>query len=506
MDVSTETGGGVIPPPAEVANGAAHRGRPAPDVEVSDLKKAFGSNLVLKGITLTIRSGEFIGLMGPNGAGKSTLLKILAGVYGSTSGEIRLGGQPVASLAGHPEVGFIHQDLGLAEGLTIAENMSLGAPMKKRFGPILNKRAEREEAARALSGVGLDLPVSTMLGGLTAGEKTLVAVARLFSRGARILIVDETTSTLPPTEASQLIRSLATAAGNGATVIMVSHKLHEILHATDRVVALVDGEIVHDEPTQGLDRPALVRMLMQHEAAGAVTAGPSAAGPTGGLIELRDVQVGKLSPINLTLNAGEVAGISGLVGSGLHDIAYVVNGNLKPKRGQVVLLRPGLKRALVPPHRESQGCFGALTVRENMAISALPRWRSLGRILNRRRERLDCERIIHELAVQPRSLDGPFDILSGGNKQKVIFGRALLGHPDVYVLCEPTRGVDVATRSEIYRLIRGLAEDGAAVLVASSDAEDLFSVCDKSANIVGSSLQPFRTVADLDTSEMELMV
>jgi ribose transport system ATP-binding protein len=506
MCVSTEAGGGITPPPAEAVRGAVQGGRPAPDVEVSDLKKAFGANRVLKGINLTIRGGEFVGLMGPNGAGKSTLLKILAGVYSATSGEIRLGAESVTSLAGNPAVGFIHQDLGLAEGLTIAENMSLGAPLKKLLGPILNKRAERDEATRALRRVGLDRDVNTMLRELTAGEKALVAIARLFDRGAQILIVDETTSTLSATEANRLISSLATAVENGATVVMVSHKLHEILDATERVVVLVDGAIVADEPTKGLDRAALVEMLMQQESSGPIPTGSAAEGPTEGLIELRDVQVGKLDPINLTLHAGEIVGISGLVGSGLHDIAYAVNGNLKPKHGHVLLLRPDLKRALVPPHRETQGCFGALTVRENMAIAALPRWRSLGSVLNRRRERLDCEKIMRELSVQPPSLDQPFDVLSGGNKQKVIFGRALLRHPDVYILCEPTRGVDVATRSEIYRLIRGLAKDGAAVLVASSDAEDLLSVCDKSANIVGSTLRPFRHTAELDVSEMELMV
>ena len=478
----------------------------ADDVEVLNLTKAFGSNRALKGINLTIRGGEFVGLMGPNGAGKSTLLKILAGVYSATSGEIRLGARSVPSLGGNPGVGFIHQDLGLAEGLTIAENMSLGAPPKRLVGPILNKRAEREEATRALTRVGLARDVNTMLSELTAGEKALVAIARLFGRGAQILIVDETTSTLSPPEANRLITSLAAAAKNGVTVVVVSHKLHEILEATERVVVLIDGAIVADEPTKGLDRAALVELLRQQETAGSVHTGSTAEGSAEDLIELRDVQVGKLDPINLTLKAGEVVGISGMVASGLHEIAYAVNGNLKPKHGRVVLLRPGLKRALVPPHRETQGCFGGLSVRENMAVAALPRWRSLSRILNRRRETLDCETMVRDLSVQPPELDQHFDVLSGGNKQKVIFGRALLRQPDVYVLCEPTRGVDVGTRSEIYRLIRGLANNGAAVLVASSDAEDLLSVCDKSAIIVGNTLRPFRPTAELDASEMELMV
>jgi ribose transport system ATP-binding protein len=190
----------------------------------------------------------------------------------------------------------------------------------------------------------------------------------------------------------------------------------------------------------------------------------------------------------------------------LHDIAFAMVGNLVPDAGEVVLSRRDLRLALVPPHRESQGGFNELTVRENMALSALPSWRRLRSLLDPRPEREECATIMRQLGVTPNSLDVPFEVLSGGNKQKVIFGRALLKHPDVYVLCEPTRGVDVGTRSEIYRLIRSLAANGAAVLVASSDAEDLFCVCDRAALIVNGSLQPFRPVSELTPAELELMV
>jgi ribose transport system ATP-binding protein len=476
------------------------------DLEISKLGKSFGSNQVLKDVSLSIGCGEFVGLMGPNGAGKSTLIKILAGVYEASSGEIRLGDKRVRSLADTPDVAFIHQDLGVADGLTIAENMSLGAAPKKLFGPILNKRAERDETRQALARVGLDLPVDLLLGDLTAGEKTLVAVARVFDRGARILVIDETTSTLPPADSERVIKSLSLAAHNGATVIMVTHKLSEILRATDRVVVLIDGELVQDAPTDGLDRQALVRMLMQHDTETPEGTRRPEVDPDQALVELRDVKVGKLAGVNLTINAGEVVGISGLPGSGLHDIALAVNGSIKPDGGQVVLLKPRLKRALVPPHRESQGGFGELTVRENMAISALSRWRTLGRLLDPRGEKSDCTSISGQLNVQPRSLDIPYEVLSGGNKQKVIFGRALLRQPDVYVLCEPTRGVDIGTRAEIYRLIRNLAADGAGVLIASSDAEDLFSVCDRVALVTDRSLQRLRPVSELTSSELERMV
>jgi ribose transport system ATP-binding protein len=477
------------------------------DLEISDLRKSFGPNKVLKGISLTIREGEFVGLMGPNGAGKSTLIKILAGVYGASGGEIRLGGRAIRSLADSPEIGFIHQDLGLVDGLTIAENLSLGTPPKRRIGPILDTGAERRDAERALSRIGLDVPVDTLLSALTPGEKTLVAVARVMDRGARILVIDETTSTLPPADATRVLAALAAAVKGGSSVIMVTHKLSEILVVTSRVLVILDGELVHDAPTKDLDRAGLVEMLRQHEADARVVSPALGAGSREGVLELRDVRLGNLGPINLRLDAGEVIGISGLPGSGLHDIAFLVNGTLKPDSGQVMMMRRGLTRALVPPHRESQGGFGALGIRENLSISALPRWRRrLVRLIDPRAEKRDCGEIAAQLSVVPSYLETPFEVLSGGNKQKAIFGRAMLRRPDVYVLCEPTRGVDVGTRSEIYRLIRELAGAGAAVLVASSDAEDLFAVCDRVALVVDRCLQPLRPISGLTSSQLELMV
>jgi ribose transport system ATP-binding protein len=263
---------------------------------VDGLRKSFGSNEVLKGISLTIHSGEFIGLMGPNGAGKSTLIKILAGVYQASGGEIRLGGRTVTSLEDSEDVAFIHQDLGLVDALTIAENFALGNPPLRLFGPILNKRAERESAARALELVGLNLSVDALLSDLTPGQKTLVAVARAMDRGARILIVDEATSTLSPRDAQGVIRSLAGAAASGATVVMVTHKLSEILEATSRVLVILDGEMVRDAPTQGLDRAALVQMLMQHESDPHNVDDDHEIGES--VLELRDVYFDRLGPIN----------------------------------------------------------------------------------------------------------------------------------------------------------------------------------------------------------------
>ena len=483
------------------------RMRQAPALEIRSLRKSFGSNTVLKGISLDIPSGQFVGLMGPNGAGKSTLIKILDGVYGASSGEIRIGGRRVNSIGNHPDVGFIHQDLGLVNDLSIADNLRLGERPLRLAGPILNRRDERAAAERALDLIGLERSVGTLVGDLAPGEKTLVAIARVFDRGAGLVFVDESTSTLPPGDARRVIETLGAMAASGATIVMVTHKLSEVLDATERVIVLLDGALAADRPTAGLDRASLVEMLYQHEKGredlGSRSA-RSSSGPT--LLRMRGVYGGRAGPIDLDVEAGTVTGITGLPGSGLHDVATLAYGSLAPARGRVDLTRAGVRRALVPPDRETQSGFDELDVRQNLTLSALSRWRTRSRVLSLRRESRDAEGMIRRLDVRPGDLDVAYGVLSGGNKQKVVFGRALLQRPDVYILCEPTRGVDVGTRSEIYELIGEIRDQGAAVLVVSSDAEDLFAVCDQVCVIEGGRLGPLRPIEELSLSELEEMV
>lgn len=453
----------------------------APSLKISNVCKSFGSAKVLADLNLEVRSGEFVGLMGPNGAGKSTLVKILDGVYSATSGTIELGGKPVANIGGQAEVGFIHQDLGLVDDLSVSENLRLGEPPIRLLGPILDHHGENKSAAKSLAAIGLTVPVSTKVGELSPGEKTLVAIARLFSKGARLLFVDEATSTLAPRDAAKVIETLKSMVAQGATVVMVSHKLGEILEATDRVVLLLDGRIAADKPTNGLGRAGLVRLLAQHEHDVVESADSTDHrddnGPGEVVLTLRDAVWQHVGPVNLELRAGHVLGITGLPGSGLHDVAYLAHGSLRPDSG-TRMVRDHARSALVPPHRETQGGFAAMSLRENSTISSLRRWvRALG-ILDTKREKTDSQDMIASLEVVPGRADAEFGVLSGGNKQKVIFARALFTQADIYVLCEPTRGVDIAARADIYRLVHQLRSEGAAVLVVTSDAEDLFALCD----------------------------
>jgi ribose transport system ATP-binding protein len=482
----------------------------AKEVAITGLRKSFAGNEVLHGIDLNIAGGDFVGLMGPNGAGKSTLIKVLGGVYERSSGEVRYGGESVTSLGARPEVGFIHQDLGLVDELSISDNLRLGEPPLRRLGPLLDRGRERANATRALARVNLDLPAETPVGALSPGEKTLVAIARVLDRGAEVLFVDEATSTLPPAEARRLLEALKETAAKGATVIMVSHKLSEILDATNRVVLLLDGRIAEDSPAASLDREALVAMLVAREkgeTAGAGLHKRGAAHATDGdeVLRLEDVHGGAVRGIDLSVRKGEVVGLTGLPGSGLHDLAHLAHGTLRPSAGKVVR-HDGARSALVPPHRETEGGFPDQSVLENLTISSLERWRSPTRLLRGGKERRDAQEMIDRLAVVPADAQVTFATLSGGNKQKVVFGRVLMCGPSLYVLCEPTRGVDVGTRMEIYNLIDELAAAGAAVLVVSSDSEDLFAVCDRIAVVTDGRLSAFLTADETNPQELEAFI
>jgi ribose transport system ATP-binding protein len=483
---------------------SATSGRDTPLLQLDGVSKSFGANRVLDRVSFEIGRGEFVGLIGPNGAGKSTLIKILTGIHRSDSGEIRWKGKPIRTVVSSGNGAVIHQDLGLIDDMSISDNLRLGEQRVGRVGPYLDVQKERELAGLALEKAGVSRDARLLIRDLSPAEKTMVAVARALQRGAQLLIVDEATSTLGPSEASDLLNQLATLAEAGTTIIMVTHKLSEVLRSTSRVVALIDGRVVADAPRAGLDRERLVRMLAQHAASGGKKS-PRAVPGGGVVLDLQAAYGGECGPVDLQIRAGEIVGITGRGGSGLDDLAFLAAGTLAPKRGRAAGPRRS-KRALVPPHRETQGGFLDLSVQENLTISSLRGWRSRMGPLRVRRERAAAMQMITQLGIVPPDPAADFRVLSGGNKQKVIIGRTMLRGADLYVLCEPTRGVDVKTRAEIYRIISGLAREGAAVLVASSDVEDLFAVADRFGVIIAGELRGTRDATTLDEGSLKEML
>lgn len=425
-----------------------------PLLEVDAVRKSFGAQQALDSVSLVVRHGEFVGLMGPNGAGKSTLIKIIDGVYRPDSGAVRVSGRPLSRAQNL--VGVVHQDLGLIDDMTVVENLCLGA--QRTSHQLLRRRGrERELGLAQLKQVGLEhLDLHAMVRTLSPGEKTMVAVARLLASGSQLIIVDEATSTLPPRDARWLITTLRSHVQQGYSVVMVSHKLSEIIDEVDRQIVLRDGRVVFDSSDDLLSVEDAAELISPaHEqltGRAAATPGGSKAKST---VVLRFAAAASRTcgPIDLELHEGEVVGVTGLLGSGLYDLAYMAVGTVR-LTGGTIRAAAGVKVALVPPHRETEGVFAAYPVLWNLTIASLRRWRTWARLLRLNGERLSADEIATQLRVTPHRLSMRQDFLSGGNQQKVLFGRGLLQQARCFVLCEPTRGVDVGTRAEIYSLIR----------------------------------------------------
>lgn len=446
-----------------------------PDVLIKfdDVWKSFGGRPAVAGVSLELRAGEILGLVGPNGAGKSTLIKMLDGVHRPDSGVIStIDGSPVASL-----VGIIHQELGIVPTLSVMENICLSIPGSGWRRWFLALADDRRRAREALDRVGLDVDVTDLVGWLTAGEQSLVAVARMLMRERRVLVLDETTAALPARSATWLFERVKALAAEGASVLVVSHRLGEIVETSDRVVVLVDGRVTVDRPIAGLDQAAIADAMSGGRLSRARATVSTADVEGEVLLELEGVAAGPLRGVDLEVTAGEVVGITGLLGSGLYDFARVAAGIDAPLAGKRRVAGKG-PTAFVPPDRRAEGLFVDHPVQWNATVSSLRSFERFG-LLDLTAERRAAERVCTELSVKMTGVEQPIRELSGGNQQKVLVARALLQGSRVIVLCEPTRGVDVHTRTELYALIVQLKADGAAIIVVSSDVEEVLTVSDR---------------------------
>lgn len=442
--------------------------------EASKIYKHYGSTKALNDVSLSVREGEFVALLGPNGSGKSTLVKILGGVVPLDSGMIK-------TMPEFGGIGIIHQDLGLIESMSIAENFYIGPGMKW-----LNLKEENQFASDALSRVGItQLNPQILIGELSLGQRTMVAVAKLLSHGNRVVVVDEVTAGLPPTEATWLVEHLRNAADLGTTVLMVTHRVREILGFADRYVVLIDGRIESDIPSELATYDKLINLLSAKKnwTSKPISESPEillAGAGTQIVCQLVKAKYKNTGPIDLNLKCGQIVGITGLVGSGLHEIAYMVAGLVKPSSGSVVIEDHVVSKC-IPAHRETEGVFPDETEEFNLAVGNWRRWRRRNGILDIRKMRRESISVSMSLNLVPLNPEMQVSRLSGGNQQKTLLGRSLINDPDLLVLCEPTRGVDVATRQEIYSQIIAAARRGTAVFIASSDVEDLRSI----AQVVG---------------------
>lgn len=478
-----------------------------PLLQFEGVSKRYGNHWALRAATLSIDCGEFVGLVGPNGAGKSTMLKILDGVIAPDEGRVLYTGKPMdGSTRG--KVGVVHQDLGLIESMTVAENLVLGgSPTRSRFGPFLDLSREQDLADEALVSVNLDPAIARRpVAELTLGEQTLVAVARVLVRGAEIVVMDEATSSLSPAESRWLIQTLRERARLGAAVVMVSHKLSEITDSVDRAVVVVDGRIAADVRTSEVTPDQLVALMTKEPSELLRPGGRGAAGSAGEpVLELRAACTRRAGPFDLTVHAGEIVGVTGLIGSGLYDLALLASRQAKARSGSVTLVG-GATVGYLPPDRLREANFTSDTVERNLTIASLRRWEGPLGVLRLHRMASDAERMHRSLRVTPSRLDALQSSLSGGNQQKVLMGRLLLRAPNLLVLTEPTRGVDITTRAEIYRLIREQREAGVGILVVSSDVGDLIELADRVGVVEDGALHTVRRADELSETELARLV
>jgi ribose transport system ATP-binding protein len=378
---------------------------------------------------------------------------------------------------GGKSVGIVHQDLGLIDSMSVLDNLRLGrTPLRRPLG-WLDRKSERKVAAEALDRFGLDFNLDTLVRDLAPSERALLAVARVAVARPRLIILDETTSVLSSADSKQLVATLQANSPSDIAFVMVTHKLDEALAVANRIVVLRDGEKVCD---QRVPLPELAEITDLLAPRGARAEAPHifrANFADDVLLEFRDVEYQQLGPLTFSVRRGEAIAVTGRMGSSLPNLGYLAAGALAPDHG-AVWLRPGAHRAIVPPNREREGNLPELTVRENLTIASLRRWRGgrLRRVLRLHAERSAAREMVASLSVLPGSIQATQRTLSGGNQQKVLFGRALLNEPDVLVLCEPTRGVDVGTRRQIYELMESLKARGCGLLIIASDPQDVLAV------------------------------
>ncbi|MWK33620.1 ATP-binding cassette domain-containing protein [Actinomadura sp. J1-007] len=467
--------------------------------------KEFPGVRALDGVDLDVRPGEVHCLLGQNGAGKSTLIKVLAGAHRPDAGEILLDGEPVRldgpTAAMRAGIATIYQELDLVDGLSVADNIFLGHE-RARFG--FTRRADAERRAAELLGrLGHGgIPPRAEVGRLPAARKQVVSMARALSHRARLIVMDEPSAALAHDEVGNLFRVIRELTASGVAVVYISHRLEEIREIGDRVTVLKDGRAVAGGlPARTTATGRVVELMTGRDIESAFPERPApASAPMDGdgdgdgrgdeVLRVEGLSLaGTFEDVSFTVRAGEIVGLAGLVGSGRSEILETVYGARRATAGRVLVdgrrVRPGDTRAAVrrgmgmaPEERKSQALLLNETVAANVTVAGLDRYAAFG-WLSRRRELADVRRQIEALDIRPPDPRRPVATLSGGNQQKVVLARWLLGDRRLLILDEPTRGVDVGARAELYAVVRELAGRGIAVLLVSSEVPEVLGLADR---------------------------
>ena len=461
--------------------------------------KHFGGVLALRDVSLDLRPGEVHALVGENGAGKSTLIKVLTGVYRPDAGDVCFDGERMSfgspRAAQDAGISTIYQEIDLIPLRTVAQNIFLGREPRNRLG-LIDRARMRRESGEILGRYGLDVDVDVPARSLGVAVQQMVAIAKAVSRQAKVVVMDEPTSSLEGREVRQLFEVIAKLKAEGVAVLYVSHRLDELYELCERVTVLRDGEVVHAGKLDDLPRLELIAAMLGREVSEVEAQAAQAHGADGSgrgrdpVLEARDLS-DRPAPrdVSLTVHRGETIGLTGLMGSGRTETARAIFGANPPDHGTVLLEDRELKLrspadavpeglAFLPEDRKADGIFPELSIRDNIIAAALPRLSKRGVFSRKAADEL-VETFMKRLKIKASSADQEVGELSGGNQQKVLLARCLCTEPKVLILDEPTRGIDVGAKVEVQTLIAELADQGLGVLMISSEPEEAVESCDR---------------------------
>ena len=453
---------------------------------VTGLHKRFGGTAALRGVDLTVLGGEIHAFLGANGAGKSTLIKILAGVHVPDEGQVSIRGHALAEVIEAKRLSFVHQDLGLVDAMSVGENMAMGYGYPTRRG-LIDWRAVDRAAVAALEHLGWPLSMGRIVGDLSQAEKSIGAIARALTRDIDVLILDEPTASLPEADVGRLFEALRAVRARGIAILYVTHRLDEVFRLADAATVLRDGKVVAAyRPLTALSPEQLVRdicgRLPQRMTAG------RQPGRTGAAMRVAGLRVGRTGPVSFELGPHEVLGLAGLRGQGQEATGRAIAGVLRPLSGSIDLAgRPATYHdprgaiaagvGFTSGRRAEESIAVAMSVRENLFLNPLNFGRRAFTLKGRAAERRDARGVLEGFDVKPRDPERDIATLSGGNQQKVVLARSADRGFRVLVLEEPTIGVDIGAKSEIYQMLVQGAANGTPCVVISSDLDELVQIC-----------------------------
>ena len=468
----------------------------APVLEARGVSKQYPGTLALDDVTFKLRAGTVSALIGENGAGKSTLVKILAGIDQPTNGSLFLDGTPIRLQsvrdADANGIGIIHQELNLCPNLTVTENIFLGRELRSRWG-LLNRKQQLAKARQLLAQLEQPIDVESKVEELPLGQQQIVEIAKALARDVRVLMMDEPTSALSTAEVSILFKIICDLKAHGVAIVYISHRLDELLGISDSVSVLRDGRLVAESSASDVNPHWIVEQMTGRSEGPVESPSASIDGPD--LLRVESLSLSSntgrpiLTDISLTLHSGEVLGIYGLMGAGRTEFLECLMGLRREVQGhtslcgkQIDLLttteRISTGVAMVPEDRQTAGLVQSFSIRENMTLS------NLGRIapwawLSRSKECSEVSQKVSDLRIRTAAIDNNIGSLSGGNQQKVVLAKCLMTLPRVLLLDEPTRGVDVAAKREIYAIVRRIAASGVGVMFVSSELDEIRAVANR---------------------------